>query len=99
MPDRADGAAAKAGMKAGDVIVDIAGQQVRDINTFRDLMSQQKAGEPIARGAFERVATTSVSLTVPPSSSPLTLHSPWDAVSARYVALSKGGATGAPHFE
>jgi hypothetical protein len=39
--------AAKAGMKAGDVIVEIAGKPVKNMTSYMDVMSQQKRGETI----------------------------------------------------
>jgi S1-C subfamily serine protease len=39
--------AAKAGMKAGDVIVEIAGKPVKNMTAYMDVMTQQKKGETI----------------------------------------------------
>jgi S1-C subfamily serine protease len=41
------GAAAKAGVKAKDVIVEIAGKPIDDINVYMAVMAQQKAGKEI----------------------------------------------------
>jgi Iap family predicted aminopeptidase len=41
------GAAAKAGLKAADLIVEIAGQKVTNISTYMAVMGQQKAGQAI----------------------------------------------------
>ena len=42
-----DGPAGKAGMKAGNVIVEIAGQPVRNLSTYMVIMAQQKTGQMI----------------------------------------------------
>ncbi|MBI3410672.1 MAG: M28 family peptidase [Planctomycetes bacterium] len=42
-----DGPAAKAGMKGGDLIVEVAGKQVKNLNTYMVLMGQQQAGQTI----------------------------------------------------
>ena len=39
--------AAKAGLKAGDRIVEVAGKPVKDVATYQQVMSTQKAGETI----------------------------------------------------
>lgn len=41
------GAAGKAGVKAGDLIVDIAGRKVTNLTTYMAIMGQQKAGQAI----------------------------------------------------
>lgn len=46
------GAAAKAGLKTGDRIVEIAGQQVRDIQTYMVIMSQQQPGRETSIGVM-----------------------------------------------
>ncbi len=43
-----DGPAAKAGLKDGDLIVEIAGKAVTNVNTYMTVMSQQQAGQAIA---------------------------------------------------
>ena len=45
VPD--DGPAAKAGMKVGDRIVEIAGIPIKNITTYMEAMSTQKRGETI----------------------------------------------------
>ena len=42
-----DGPAAKAGLKAGDSIVDMAGKPVKNITTYMEAMAAQKKGETI----------------------------------------------------
>jgi C-terminal processing protease CtpA/Prc len=42
-----DGPAAKAGLKAGDKIVDIAGKAVKNITTYMEAMGAQKKGETV----------------------------------------------------
>jgi hypothetical protein len=41
------GPAAKGGLKAGDLIVEIAGKAVKNINTYTVIMSQQQVGQPV----------------------------------------------------
>jgi hypothetical protein len=43
-----DGPAAKGGIKEGDLIVEIAGRPVTNVNTYMAVMSQQRASEPLA---------------------------------------------------
>jgi hypothetical protein len=43
-----DGPAAKAGLKDGDLIVEIAGRAVTNVNTYMAVMSLQRASEPLA---------------------------------------------------
>jgi len=40
-------AAAKGGLKAGDLIVEIAGRPVTNLNTYMAVMSQQQPGQPL----------------------------------------------------
>jgi putative serine protease PepD len=42
-----DGPAAKAGLKAGDRIVDVAGKPVKNITTYQEAMAAQKKGDSI----------------------------------------------------
>jgi hypothetical protein len=44
------GPAAKAGMKTGDVIVEVAGKSVANLNTYMVLMGQQQRGQPLEIG-------------------------------------------------
>ncbi|HMF18365.1 MAG TPA: M28 family peptidase [Gemmataceae bacterium] len=46
------GPAAKAGMKAGDVIVEVAGKSVANLNTYMVLMGQQQRGQPLEIGVL-----------------------------------------------
>ena len=41
------GAAGKGGVKAGDLIVEIAGRPVTNLNTYMAIMGQQKTGQAI----------------------------------------------------
>ncbi len=47
-----EGPAAKAGIKAGDIIVEIAGKAVPNLNTYMAVMVQQKAGQAIEVGVM-----------------------------------------------
>jgi hypothetical protein len=47
---REDGAAAKGGMKAGDMIVSIAGQPIRNMGTYMAVMTRQRRGQPLDVG-------------------------------------------------
>lgn len=47
-----DGPAAKAGIKAGDLIVDIGGKAVTNINTYMVLMGQQRLGQTVDVGVI-----------------------------------------------
>jgi hypothetical protein len=49
---QAEGAAAKAGIKAGDVIIAIGGQAVKNINTYMVLMASQKSGQAVEIGVL-----------------------------------------------
>src|SRR5262249_45404516 len=49
---RDGGVAAAAGLKAGDVIVEIAGKQVKDIETYMAAMAEQKIGQTIEIGVM-----------------------------------------------
>ncbi|HVS40484.1 MAG TPA: M28 family peptidase [Gemmataceae bacterium] len=42
-----EGAAAKAGLKAGDRIIDVAGKPVKNITTYQEAMAAQKKGDTI----------------------------------------------------
>jgi hypothetical protein len=42
-----DGPAAKAGLKEGDLIVEMAGKAVTSLNTYMVIMAQQQSGQPI----------------------------------------------------
>src|SRR5579862_557606 len=42
-----DGPAAKAGLKTGDLIVELAGKSIANINTYMVVMAQQRAGQTI----------------------------------------------------
>jgi len=46
----AGGAAQKAGFMPGDVIIEIGGQPVLDVNTYMTIMRQQKVGRPVDFG-------------------------------------------------
>ena len=41
------GPAAKAGLKAGDLIVELAGRQVNNIDTYMVILRRQRAGRPL----------------------------------------------------
>jgi hypothetical protein len=43
-----DGPAEKGGLKAGDLIVEIGGRPVTNLNTYMAVMAQQRPGEPLA---------------------------------------------------
>lgn len=47
-----DGPAAKAGMKGGDLIVEVAGKQVKNLNTYMVIMGQQQPGQVIEIGVL-----------------------------------------------
>ena len=47
-----EGAAAKGGLKAGDLIVEIAGKSVKNINSYMVIMAQQRAGQTIDVGVI-----------------------------------------------
>ena len=44
---RKDGAAAKAGVLAGDMIVSIAGQPIRNMTSYMAVMTQQRRGRAL----------------------------------------------------
>ena len=46
------GAAAKAGVKDGDQIVEIGGRPVTNISTYMAIMGDQKAGQPVEIGVM-----------------------------------------------
>ncbi|MBM4069088.1 MAG: M28 family peptidase [Planctomycetes bacterium] len=46
------GPAAKAGIKAGDLIVEIAGKSVSNLNTYMVILGQQARGQPVAVGVM-----------------------------------------------
>jgi hypothetical protein len=47
---RKDGAAAKGGVIAGDMIVSIAGQPIRNMGNYMTIMTQQRRGQPLEVG-------------------------------------------------
>lgn len=47
-----NGPAAKGGIKAGDLIVEIAGKSVSNLNTYMVILGQQTRGQPVAVGVL-----------------------------------------------
>lgn len=47
-----NGPAAKAGIKTGDIIVEIAGKTVSNLNTYMVILGQQTRGQPVAVGVL-----------------------------------------------
>lgn len=61
---RSDGAAAKAGMRAGDVIVSFDGERVRSAKHFERLVSETPAGRTVDVAAMRAGAKVNLKLTV-----------------------------------
>jgi C-terminal processing protease CtpA/Prc len=47
-----DGPAAKGGLKAGDLIVELAGKSIKNLNTYMVIMAQQRSGETLDVGVL-----------------------------------------------
>ncbi len=47
-----DGPAAKGGLKSGDLIVELGGKAVRNLNTYMVIMAQQRSGQTLDVGVM-----------------------------------------------
>jgi S1-C subfamily serine protease len=47
-----DGPAAKGGLKAGDLIVELGGKAVKNLNTYMVIMAQQRGGQTLEVGVL-----------------------------------------------
>ena len=60
---RPDGAAAAAGLQAGDVIVELAGREVADVYAYTEILAGLEAGVPIEAVVHRGTESFTVSVT------------------------------------
>lgn len=61
---RDDGPAAKAGIQAGDLIVSLAGEEIRDARTYMEALGKQKVGAEVEVGLMRAGKLQKVKVTI-----------------------------------